>query len=290
MQELTDLKNETHVVVSTGNAAYDKFLGNNGAVDNALYFIYGEPGASKTTLCQWLLLTLGTSPNNVPIFISNEQDPVAIKENCKRIKIDSSFKIETEIREIDAVLALLLQQKEANPGKQVWACLDALQGFIDTKEHPAKHGIELHIVNKIRKFCKENHVIVFLIGHVNKRNNFSGPNGILHNIDVELAVLNDSRFIRSIATKKNRLGASGNQIRFNLEGDAFEIMADKALWELDFNKKEDQALMPEPMRLLKQNSIAGKLAQTAMREGTGAMKKAIIGGIKNLFKKKRNSR
>jgi len=284
MEQLKEITGKA-VVVPTGNEMINKFFGNEGVVQGALYFIYGPAGSSKSTFLQWLMKLVSTNPNNVPAFFSNEQNAIAIKENCARIKMEGDFAIESEKKDLNDIMQACLELKAANPGKQLWIVVDALQGVTDAKNHPRKHGIEAHVINTLREFAAKNQIIAFLIGHVNKKGQYAGPTTINHNIDVELTITNDSKFVRSVYVKKNRWGASGNSIRLNLANNSFEIMPEKSIMELDFSSKEDQALMPKMMRLMKENSIAGKIAQETMNQGKNVIRKAIVDGIKHAFRK-----
>lgn len=283
MKNVNEITEEL-TIISTGNELINQFLGNDGAVRGGLYFVYGEAGSSKSTFLQWLMKTVSLTPTNIAAYFSNEQSEIAIKDNLKRLNIAGEFFLQTG-HDISEFKKGCLELLEKNPDKQLWCVVDALQGMTDLNDYPRKFELDVHVVVSLREFAVKHGLIIFLIGHSNKKGQYTGTTKINHNCDVEINIANDSPTIRSVYVKKNRFGGSGSSIRLNLADGKFEIMPAKNIMELDFSKKEDQALMPRAMRLLKENSFAGKIAQETMRQGTGAIKKAVVSGIKGLFKK-----
>src|SRR6185369_2702780 len=119
---------------------------------------------------------------------------------------------------------------------------------------------------------------------------FAGAQKLVHDTQAHLHITNDSAKLRSITTLKNRYGASGNQIRFDLSNNGFKVIPGKAIWEMDLSSKADEAAMGDTLLLLKKNTIAGKTARWALRQAGNSAKSAVVKSIKDLFKGKKKKR
>ncbi|ADY54664.1 DNA repair protein RadA [Syntrophobotulus glycolicus DSM 8271] len=209
LSEITSMEIER---LDTGNGELNRVLGG-GAVPGSFVLVSGEPGIGKSTLLLQLADYL-SKENNV-LYVSGEESARQIKIRADRLGISSSkLHILTEtilhrIREIvlqdnyqvlviDSIQTMMLEDLESAPGSV----------------SQVREGAAF-----LMKLAKENHIIIFLVGHITKDGNIAGPRVLEHMVDTVLCFEGDQHYIyRLLRTIKNRFGPANEIGVFEMRG------------------------------------------------------------------------
>ncbi len=193
--------------VLTSNAEFNRVLGG-GIVPGSLVLLGGEPGVGKSTLLLQIAQSLQGIRRRV-LYVSGEESAQQIKMRAERLSgsireaADDVFVLaESSLERIfEAVEELKPTDIVVDSVQTTWSeSLDASPGSISQVRHVAAQFLNL---------AKNEHIPVFLIGHVTKEGSIAGPKALEHIVDVVLYFEGERhhnhRIVRAV---KNRFGAA----------------------------------------------------------------------------------
>jgi len=198
--KLSDIDTESEYRIKTNNGELDRVLGG-GIVPGSVILLGGEPGIGKSTLMLQVALNL---PLNT-LYISGEESPKQIKMRAQRISTDAGqmqLLFETNVQKI---LHTLQHNK---PGILIIDSIQTLHSdFIESSAGSISQIRES--AGEIIKYAKQNHVPVFIIGHINKEGQIAGPKVLEHMVDTVLQFEGDrNHLFRILRAQKNRFGST----------------------------------------------------------------------------------
>ncbi len=204
--------------LSTGIGEFDRVLGGaegqQGMVAGGVYLIGGEPGIGKSTLLTQVVLSLlkkeKSSVGGRPIlYVCGEESPAQITLRIKRIIKKEHIAVErlqfvttTDVAEISALIVSL------NPELVV---VDSIQTITttDLSGVAGSVGQIRETTDRLTRVAKQQHVPMFLVGHVTKEGIISGPKILEHIVDAVLELSGErTSEVRLLRAIKNRFGAT----------------------------------------------------------------------------------
>jgi DNA repair protein RadA/Sms len=175
-----------------------------GIVPGSAVLIGGDPGVGKSTLLMQVVANL--SKQYSCVYISGEESLEQIKSRAKRLNINhNNLKIANETSLID-ILSNLLTIKPLEV-----LIIDSIQTmYLDSVGSIAGSINQVKAcANELITFCKQNNIVLFLIGHVTREGQIAGPRLLEHMVDSVLYFEgeqnNNFRILRAV---KNRFGAT----------------------------------------------------------------------------------
>ncbi len=207
---ITDISTHTQQRIPSGITELDRVLGG-GVCPGSYVLIGGDPGIGKSTLMLQMAHTLAKQLAEQPAkqspqplwIIAGEESPAQIRQRAERlgathpnIHILAQTKLEpllAQLQEhqppiviVDSIQSLYTQELSGTPGSvnQIKACATALM-----------------------QLAKSTGITVFLVGHVTKDGQLSGPKVLEHLVDTVLYFEGDRyRHLRILRAVKNRFG------------------------------------------------------------------------------------
>lgn len=188
--------------VSTSIPEFDRVLGG-GIVAGSLVLIGGDPGIGKSTLMMQMAAGLN---DRVVLYISGEESAAQIKLRSDRLDKKPSKNLlvlaETNLPVIEALLDRSLPHI---------LIIDSIQ----TMYHPNLESAP-GTISQVReatalfmRVAKQNHLPVFLVGHVTKEGVIAGPKVIEHMVDTVLQFEGEQHYAyRILRAIKNRFGST----------------------------------------------------------------------------------
>ncbi len=248
-QKIQDISLDENYRIKTDIGELDRVLGG-GVVIGSMILVGGDPGIGKSTLLLQLSDNIGRKNLKV-LYISGEESVKQIKVRAERMNISSDniyllsennmeyiekiiYEIKPDILIIDSI------QTVYNPG-----ILSAPGSVSQVRDS----------TGMLMRIAKEEHIAVFIAGHVTKAGAIAGPRVLEHMVDTVLYFEGDSHMsYRILRGVKNRFGST-NEIGI------FE-MSDKGLVEV---------LNPSKMFLAGRMQGASGSSVIASIEGTRPM-------------------
>ncbi|MFM5052078.1 DNA repair protein RadA [Aeromonas veronii] len=186
---------------TSGFKELDRVLGG-GVVPGSAILIGGNPGAGKSTL---LLQTMcGLAERMKTLYVTGEESlqQVAMRANRLGLPTDKLRMLsETSVEQI----CLIAQQEQP----QIMV-IDSIQVMhvSDVQSSPGSVSQVREAAALLTRYAKQNHVAIFMVGHVTKDGSLAGPKVLEHCIDCSVLLEggHDSRF-RTLRSHKNRFGA-----------------------------------------------------------------------------------
>lgn len=187
--------------LSTDISELDRVLGG-GLVNGSTVLLGGDPGIGKSTL---ILQALGNLSNKVKVlYVTGEESLQQVAMRAKRLALATdrlNLLAETNVETIIATT------KQEAPEVLV---IDSIQ-TIFTENIPSAPGTISQVresTAQLIRFCKQNNIALFIVGHVTKEGTLAGPRTLEHMVDSVLYFEGerDNRY-RMIRAVKNRFGA-----------------------------------------------------------------------------------
>lgn len=187
--------------INTGYDEFNRVLGG-GVTEGSIVLLTGDPGAGKTTLltqtAEYISKDMpslyNTAEESLPQFKNRAVGRMKLNFNKKNMKFGHSSVLEEIIAMVEKCGAKVLY-------------LDSIQA-IRSNEHSGDAGSTgqvKHCAMKLNRFCKQNDITLFMIGHVTKDNSMAGPKVLEHVIDTSIHIyVSDS--LRTLRPHKNRFG------------------------------------------------------------------------------------
>ena len=188
--------------LSTNFKELDRVLGG-GIVAGSLILVGGDPGIGKSTLLLQVCRELSSTQD--VLYISGEESLFQIKMRAQRIGEFSdklTLLCETNLNLITRVI-------EKNLPKVVM--IDSIQTMYSEEVSSAPGSVSQvrEATGILMKIAKENHITIFIVGHVTKEGTVAGPRVLEHMVDTVLYFEGDRhasyRILRGV---KNRFGST----------------------------------------------------------------------------------
>lgn len=196
--KLSDVKTIRRERISTKFTEFDRVLGG-GIVPGGVILVAGDPGVGKSTL---LLATLGRIGG---WYVTGEESAEQVKLRAERLGIkNEQLFILPEIN-IESIISSL-QSSTVKPSIMV---IDSIQTmYSDTLDGVAGSPGQIRQATQLLlQIAKQQHIALFIVGHVTKEGTIAGPKLLEHMVDV-VCYFEGERYYqgRILRTLKNRFG------------------------------------------------------------------------------------
>lgn len=184
----------------SGLSEFDRVLGG-GLVPGALVLIGGDPGIGKSTL---LLQVAGNylSQGWRVLYLCGEESPGQVRLRAERLNVPGELEL---LPETDLSLALPVV-RERSPAIFI---VDSIQTVYlsELASAPGSVSQVREAAALLLRLAKEEHLAIFLVGHVTKEGLIAGPRVLEHLVDVVLYFEGErSGPYRLLRAVKNRFG------------------------------------------------------------------------------------
>lgn len=186
---------------SAGFKELDRVLGG-GIVPGAAMLIGGSPGAGKSTLLLQVMCEMAkTAP---ALYVTGEESLQQVALRASRLGLPDDKLMMLAETNVESICNLALQSK---PKIMV---IDSIQVMhvADVQSAPGSVSQVRESAAYLTRFAKQQHIAMFIVGHVTKEGNLAGPKVLEHCIDSSMMLEGerDSRY-RTLRSQKNRFGA-----------------------------------------------------------------------------------
>ncbi|RDV29345.1 DNA repair protein RadA [Alteromonas aestuariivivens] len=179
----------------------DRVLGG-GIVPGSAMLIGGSPGAGKSTLLLQVMCHL--AEGHSALYVTGEESLQQVAMRARRLGLPDDKLMMLAETNVETICQLALTK---SPKIMV---IDSIQVMhvADVQSAPGSVSQVRESAAYLTRFAKQNHIAMFLVGHVTKEGNLAGPKVLEHCIDCSMLLEgeSDSRF-RTLRSNKNRFGA-----------------------------------------------------------------------------------
>jgi len=179
----------------------DRVLGG-GIVPGAAMLIGGSPGAGKSTLLLQVMCELAKEKS--ALYVTGEESLQQVALRAQRLNLPTDKLMMLAETNVETICELALTQQ---PKIMV---IDSIQvmNVSDVQSAPGSVSQVRESAAYLTRFAKQNHIAMFIVGHVTKDGNLAGPKVLEHCIDCSMMLEgeSDGRF-RTLRSHKNRFGA-----------------------------------------------------------------------------------
>jgi DNA repair protein RadA/Sms len=201
VESLNDIDLEALPRITSGFKELDRVLGG-GIVPGSAMLIGGSPGAGKSTLLLQVMCLMAAGRS--ALYVTGEESLQQVAMRAQRLGLaKDKLKLLAETN-IDTICELALQHK---PEIMVIDSIQVMQ-VADVQSAPGSVSQVRESAAYLTRFAKQQHIAMFLVGHVTKDGSLAGPKVLEHCIDCSMMLEgeSDSRF-RTLRSQKNRFGA-----------------------------------------------------------------------------------
>lgn len=205
-KRLIDVNSSNHQRFSSGVSELDRVLGG-GIVRDSVISLSASPGMGKSTL-------LGQVSNHVAqngmkvLYISGEESEEQVKSRAERTmgnKISENIWIKSETN-LDLIKGYI---QEIDPRLII---IDSIQTLYLNEYLPSRAGGVTQITtctDELIAIAKNQKRAIFMVVHVTKEDEMSGPKTLEHMVDTVLFMDGDKQTsLRMLHSKKNRFGST----------------------------------------------------------------------------------
>jgi DNA repair protein RadA/Sms len=201
IMRLIDVEETDFTRIDTEFSEFNRVLGG-GLVVGSVNLIGGDPGIGKSTILLQVVANLSAKGLKV-IYISGEESKNQIKLRATRLKVNMgeiNIYCETNVQEIIENCLIF---------KPDILIIDSIQTMYipDIKSSAGSVSQVRESTQEITKYCKNNSVSCFLIGHITKEGAIAGPKVLEHIVDAVFYFEGEqgSKY-RMLRSNKNRFG------------------------------------------------------------------------------------
>lgn len=194
--DLTDLPR-----IHSGFKELDRVLGG-GIVPGAAILIGGSPGAGKSTLLLQVMCHLASQRDI--LYVTGEESLQQVAMRAQRLELPKDKLKMLAETSVEGICDIALKHK---PQVMVIDSIQVMQ-MADIQSAPGSVSQVRESAAYLTRFAKQNHIAIFMVGHVTKDGNLAGPKVLEHCIDCSMMLEgeSDGRF-RTLRGHKNRFGA-----------------------------------------------------------------------------------
>lgn len=228
--KIADISTKEQLRLQLSDSELNQVLGG-GVVPGAVVLLGGEPGIGKSTL----LLQVALQSKINTLYISGEESEEQIKLRADRlgeVRSDCAIVTETLLEHVLEILGSYQPQM---------VVIDSIQTMYSDAVDSAPGSIVQirECTAKLLQYAKENHVPVFLIGHITKDGSIAGPKLLEHMVDTVLQFEGDRQHAyRVLRTLKNRFGSTNEMGIYSMSGAGLEIVLNPS--EILLAQREEQ--------------------------------------------------
>ncbi|WP_269520199.1 DNA repair protein RadA [Alteromonas sp. BMJM2] len=186
---------------SSGFKELDRVLGG-GIVPGAAMLIGGSPGAGKSTLLLQVMCQMAKTEK--ALYVTGEESLQQVAMRAKRLSLPDDNLMMLAETNVETICDLAMTEK---PKIMV---IDSIQVMhvADVQSAPGSVSQVREGAAYLTRFAKQNHIAMFIVGHVTKDGNLAGPKVLEHCIDSSMMLEgeSDGRY-RTLRSHKNRFGA-----------------------------------------------------------------------------------
>jgi predicted ATP-dependent serine protease len=195
--------------IKTGIEPLDHVLGG-GAVLGEMILLAGDPGCGKSTMLGMVGKNLSPDP---VVYASGEENEIQVATRHQRIGAICDSILFTHETDIDKII------RRAEKERAKVLIVDSLQTLHDNGDDVprGKQNQLVYCTEKLMNWAKRTNVPVFLICHINKKQDINGPKAVEHFVDVSLMMRpsgETSKIRHLFSLGKNRFGATENHGSF----------------------------------------------------------------------------
>ena len=214
----------------TPDAELNRVLGG-GIVSGSLVLIGGQPGIGKSTLLLQVALNI---PAKI-LYVSGEESDEQIKMRAERIGDQTSncfILTETNVTKI------LNHAQEMKPDLVIIDSIQTLVSpYIDST--PGSVSQVRECAGELQRFAKDEHIPVFIIGHITKEGSIAGPKLLEHIVDAVLQFEGDRNYTyRILRTIKNRFGSTDEMGIYEMQANGLREVSNPS--ELLLSQKDEE--------------------------------------------------
>ncbi len=186
---------------ASGFRELDRVLGG-GVVPGSAMLIGGSPGAGKSTLLLQVMCHLAKEKS--ALYVTGEESLQQVAMRAKRLALPDDKLMMLAETNVETICELA---QVHSPAIMV---IDSIQVMhvSDVQSAPGSVSQVRESAAYLTRFAKQNHIAMFIVGHVTKDGNLAGPKVLEHCIDCSMMLEgeSDGRF-RTLRSHKNRFGA-----------------------------------------------------------------------------------
>ncbi|ENH95882.1 DNA repair protein RadA [Gracilibacillus halophilus YIM-C55.5] len=211
-QPLNHIQTQEEPRIKTDMQEFNRVLGG-GIVPGSLVLIGGDPGIGKSTLLLQVSNQLATKETDV-LYISGEESERQTKLRAERLGISTGH---LYVLAETNLLDIANQIDAMNPG---FVVIDSIQTIYKEEVASAPGSVSQvrESTSELMRIAKQNHIPIFIVGHVTKEGSIAGPRLLEHMVDAVLYFEGERhhtfRIVRSV---KNRFGSTNEMGIFEME-------------------------------------------------------------------------
>lgn len=232
---ITQINSEQIAYFTSYEEELDIVLGG-GIVPGGLYLIGGNPGVGKSTLLLKIAGDIAQKARKKILYVSGEESAGQIKMRAARLgALSDELYLLNEI-DLNIIKNALLAQPYA------LCVIDSIQTIYapELTSAPGSVSQVREVTFTLMRLAKEQHISIFIIGHITKDGSIAGPRILEHMVDCVLYFEGESsREIRMLRGFKNRFGTTSEIGIFEMK--AGGLVSAKNASKLFFTHKSAQA-------------------------------------------------
>lgn len=220
--------------VQSGIAELDRVLGG-GVLPGSYVLIGGEPGMGKSTLMLQAskayaeILPSADGSDMSVLYVAGEESPAQIRQRAERLGcVHAGVYLYGEAR-----LNKIIERIQAD--KPPLVVIDSIQAIYNPEltGTPGSVNQVKDCAMALMHVAKLTDTIIFLIGHVTKDGQLSGPKVLEHLVDTVCAVEGERyQDLRLLRTTKNRFGSTQTLGAFEMTAEGLHEVANPSAWFL----------------------------------------------------------
>lgn len=183
--------------LKTGIVGVDEIASHGGGlVCGALYLLFGDPGAGKSSLS--LAMAGHIARKKRVVYATTEEHESELRARAERFGLDPEYILSAQTQTIEDLISAVGSETDL-------VVLDSLQGMRDRSGKAVEHTIKC-----VRPHAQETNTCWMLINHIIKTGEAAGTEKLQHDVDalLYLSVGGGANALRTLISPKNRLGPS----------------------------------------------------------------------------------
>ncbi|WP_058305756.1 DNA repair protein RadA [Gracilibacillus massiliensis] len=211
-EKITSIQSQEEPRIKTSMQELNRVLGG-GIVPGSLVLIGGDPGIGKSTLLLQVSSQLARHDLDV-LYISGEESARQTKLRADRLAIKTDrLYVLSETNLVD----IANQIDQLKPG---FVVIDSIQTIFKEEVTSAPGSVSQvrECTSELMRIAKQNHIPIFIVGHVTKEGSIAGPRLLEHMVDAVLYFEGERHHtFRILRGVKNRFGSTNEMGIFEMK-------------------------------------------------------------------------